>query len=53
MPVEKVVERVQIKEVPVVQTEERVVEVVKEVAPPPPPPPQPPPRPRPAPDAPL
>ena len=33
MPVEKVVERIQIKEIPVVQTEERVVEMVKEVTP--------------------
>ena len=31
MPIEKVVERIQIKEIPVVETEERVVEVVREI----------------------
>lgn len=31
MPVEKVVERIQLKEIPVVETEERVVEVVREI----------------------
>jgi hypothetical protein len=31
VPVEKVVERIQIKEIPVVETEERVVEVVREI----------------------
>ena len=30
-PVEKVVERIQIKEIPVVEAEERVVEVVREI----------------------
>jgi C-terminal processing protease CtpA/Prc len=31
VPIEKVVERIQIKEIPVVETEERVVEVVREI----------------------
>ena len=31
VPVEKVVERIQLKEIPVVETEERVVEVVREI----------------------
>ena len=31
VPVEKIIERIQLKEIPVVETEERVVEVVREI----------------------